>query len=106
MRQKIRRHKSDWQANFCEKNISCLISLQGTGLNNENIGGDLSGTRNDFILINGNFKRRVLILSLKNEQNGSAECITERIFLDGFDRCKTLSMECQRYLESKQLSKR
>ena len=33
-----------------------------------------------------------------------AECIAGGICWDGFDRYKTLSMECQRDLESKQLS--
>ena len=50
---------------FGEDNIICLISSKDAGLNDENIGGDLSGTENGFILINGRFKRRVLILSLK-----------------------------------------
>ena len=50
---------SDWQVDFGEDNISCLISSNDAGLNDENIGGDLSGTENGFILINGRFKRRV-----------------------------------------------
>ena len=54
---------------FGEDNISCLISSKDAGLNDENIGGDLSGTKNGFLLINGRFKRRVLILSLKKELN-------------------------------------
>ena len=54
---------------FSEDNISGLISSKDAGLNDENIGGDLSGTENRFILINGRFKRRVLILSLEKELN-------------------------------------
>ena len=45
---------------FCEDNISCLISSKDVGFNDENIGGDLSYTENGFILINGRFKQRVL----------------------------------------------
>ena len=60
---------SDWQVDFNEDNISCLISSKDACLNDENIGGDLSGTENRFILINGRFKRKVLILSLKKELN-------------------------------------
>ena len=55
----------DWQVYFSEDNISYLISSKDAGLNIENIGGDLSGTENESILINGRFKLRVLILSLK-----------------------------------------
>ena len=95
---------SDWQVDFGGDNISCLISSKDTGLNDENIVGDLSGIENGFILINGRFKRRVLILSLKKELYWSAKCITGGICWDRFDRCKTLSMECLRDLESKQLA--
>ena len=75
---------------FGKDNISCLISSKNAGLNDENICCDLSRTKNGFILINGGFKRRVLILSLKKELNWSAECIAGGICWDGFDRCKTL----------------
>ena len=54
---------------FNEDNISCLISSKDAGLNEENIGGDSSGTENGFKLINGRFKRRVLIFSLRKELN-------------------------------------
>ena len=54
---------------FDEDNVSRLISSKDTGLSDENIGCDLSGTENGFILINERFKRRVLILSLKKELN-------------------------------------
>ena len=47
---------SDWQVDFGEDNISCLISSKDAGINDENIVGDLSGTENGFILINGIFK--------------------------------------------------
>ena len=47
---------SNWQVDFAEDNISCLISSKDAGLNDENIGGHLSGTENGFILINGRFK--------------------------------------------------
>ena len=77
---------------FGEDRISRLISSKDAGLNDKNIGGDLSGTETGFILINGRFKRRVLILSLKKKLNWSAECIAGGIYWDGFDRCKTLSM--------------
>ena len=97
---------SDWQVDFGEDNISCLISSKDAGLNDENIGGNLSGTELEFTLINGRFIRRVLILSLKNKLNRLAECIEGEICWDGFDRCNILSMECQRDLESKQFSKR
>ena len=43
-------------------------------------------------------------MSLKKELNWSAECIAGEICWDGFDPCETLSMECQRDLESKQFS--
>ena len=70
MRQKIRRYiGSDWQVDFSEDNISCLILSKDTGFNDENIGGDLSGTENGFILVNVRFKRVVLILSLKRKLN-------------------------------------
>ena len=81
---------SDWQVDFGEDNISCLISSKDAGLNNENIGGNLS---DEFI-----------ILLLKKELNSSAECIAGGICWDGVDRCKILSMECQRDLVFKQLS--
>ena len=35
---------SDWQVNFGEDNISCLNSSKNAGLNDENNGGNLSGT--------------------------------------------------------------
>ena len=35
---------SDWQVDFGEDNISCLISSKDAGLNVENVGGNLSGT--------------------------------------------------------------
>ena len=89
---------------FGEDNISCLSLSKDAGLNDENIGGDLSVSENGCILMNGRFKRRVLILSLKKELNWSAECLAGGICCDGFDRCKTLFMECQRDLEYKQLS--
>ena len=95
---------SDWQVDFGEDIISCLILSKDAGLNDENIGGDLLGTKNGFILINERLKRRVLILSLKKELNWSAKCIAGGICWDEFDRCKTKSMECQRDLESKQFS--
>ena len=96
--------ESNWQVDLFTNNISRLISLKDAGLNDENIGGELLGTENGFILINERFKWRVLILSLKKELNWSAKYITGGICRDGFDQCKTLSMECQRDLESKQLS--
>ena len=80
---------SDWQVDFSEDNISCLISSKDAGLNDENIGGNLSGTENRFILLDGRFKRRVLILSLKKELNWSAECIARGICWNGLNRCKT-----------------
>ena len=89
---------------FGEDNINCIISLKDAGLNDENNDSDLSSTENGFILINGRFKWRVLILSLKKELNWSAECIAGGICWDGVDRCKILSMEYQRDFESKQLS--
>ena len=52
---------SDWQVEFGEDNNSCLISSKDAALNGENISGDLSGTENGFLLINGRFKWRVLI---------------------------------------------
>ena len=95
----------DWQVDFGEDNISCLIdSSKDAGLNDENIGWDLSGIESGFMIINGRLKRRVLILSLKKERNWSAECITGGICWDEFDQCKTLSKECHRDLESKKLS--
>ena len=33
---------SDWQVDFGEGNISCLISSKDAGLNDENVGGNLS----------------------------------------------------------------
>ena len=54
---------------FGEDNISCLSLSKDAGLNDENIGGDLSVSENGCILMNGRFKRRVLILSLKKELN-------------------------------------
>ena len=48
-----------------EDKINCLISSTDTSLNDENIGGDLSGRDNGFKSINGSFKRSVLILSTK-----------------------------------------
>ena len=35
---------SDWQVDFGEDNISSLISSKDAGLNDENVGGDLSRT--------------------------------------------------------------
>ena len=35
---------SDWQVDFGEDNISCLISSKDVGLNDENIDGNLAGT--------------------------------------------------------------
>ena len=35
---------SDWQVDFREDNISCLISSKNVSLNDENVGGDLSST--------------------------------------------------------------
>ena len=96
--------ESDWQVDFGEDNISCLISSKDDSLKDENIGGVLSGTENGFILNNRRLKWRVLILSLKKELNWSAECNAGGICWDGIGRCKTLFMECQRDLESKQLS--
>ena len=90
--------------NFGADNISCPISSKDAGLNDENFGDDLSGIENGLILINKRFKRRILILSLKLELNWSEECIAGAIKWNGFDRCKTLSMKCQRNLESRQLS--
>ena len=46
---------------FGEDNISYLISSKDADFNDRNIGDDLSGTENEFILINGSFTRRVLI---------------------------------------------
>ena len=66
---------SDWQVDFGEDNNSCLISSKDAALNDENIGGDLSGTENGFIVMNGRFKQRVLIFWLKKELNWSAVCI-------------------------------
>ena len=69
---------------FDEDDISCLISSKDASLNDANIGGvlasvvdlyilnigsNLSGAENGFILINGRFKRRVLIFSQKKELN-------------------------------------
>ena len=68
---------TDWQVDFGEGNISCLISSKDAGLNDENICGDLSGIKNGF---NARCKRKVLILSLKKELNLSAECIAGGIF--------------------------
>ena len=75
---------------FGRDNISCLISSKDAGLNDENNGGALSGTENGFILINGRFKRRVLILSLKKELNWSAECIAGGICLLWFFKVKSI----------------
>ena len=60
---------SDWQVDFDEDNISCLISSKDAGLNDENVSGNLFGTEKGFTLINGRFNQIVLILSLKNELN-------------------------------------
>ena len=35
---------SDWQINFGRDNISCLILSKDAGLNDDIVGGDLSGT--------------------------------------------------------------
>ena len=35
---------SDWQVDFGEDNISCLISSKDACLNNENVGGNFSST--------------------------------------------------------------
>ena len=56
---------SNKHVDFGEDKINCLISLTGTSLNDENIGGDLSGKDNGFKSINGSFERKVLILSTK-----------------------------------------
>ena len=61
--------ESDWQVDFREHNISCLISSKDAGLNDENVGGNLSGSEKGFTLINRRFNRRVLMLSMKNELN-------------------------------------
>ena len=45
--------------------INCLISSTDISLNDENVGGDLSGKDNKFESINGSFEQRVLILSTK-----------------------------------------
>ena len=50
---------------FGKDKINCLISSTDTSLNDENIGGDLSGRDNGFKSIDGSFERRVLILSTK-----------------------------------------
>ena len=34
----------DWQVDFGEDNISCLISSKDVGFNDENIDGNLAGT--------------------------------------------------------------
>ena len=36
--------RSDWQVDFGEDNISCLISSKDASLNDENVGDNLSGT--------------------------------------------------------------
>ena len=56
---------SNKHVDFGEDKINCLISSTDTSLNDENIGGDLSGRDNGFKSINGSFERRVLILSTK-----------------------------------------
>ena len=70
---------SDWQVDFGEDNISWLISSKDAGLNDKNVGGNLSGTEKGFTLISGRFNWRVLILSLKNKLNWLAECIEGEI---------------------------
>ena len=56
---------SNKHVNFGEDKINCLILSTDTSLNDENIGGDLSGRDNGFKSINGSFEQRVLILSKK-----------------------------------------
>ena len=91
---------SDGQVNFDEDNINCSISSKDSGLNEENIGGDLLGTENEFILINGRFKRRVLILwSWIDRLN----VLQEKLFEMGLIDAK-LYLWNTRNLESKLLS--
>ena len=56
---------SNKHVDFGEDKINCLISSTDTCLNDENIGGDLSGGDNGFKSINWSFERRIIILSTK-----------------------------------------
>ena len=56
---------SNKHVDFGENNINCLISSTDTSLNDEKIGGDLSGRDNGFKSINGSLEWRILILSTK-----------------------------------------
>ena len=56
---------SNKHVDFGEDKINCLISSTDTSLNDEKIGGDISGRDNGFKSINGSLERRVLILYTK-----------------------------------------
>ena len=56
---------SNKHVDFGEDKINHLISSTDTSLNDENEGGDLSGRYNGFKSINGSFKWRILIFSIK-----------------------------------------
>ena len=54
---------SDWQVDFGEDDTSFLISSKNAGLNDENVGENLSGTEWGFTLINGRFKQSFIFFT-------------------------------------------